>query len=319
MSEPTDSSPDSSPDSSYDLAPVKPPPPPEPAAEEPPARAPAPVAAPALPGAAAAPLPEKACPHCGFRVVGRPRNNRCPECGAQLNEAAADLLQFAPGAWTRTVAIGPLVLMIAILGHVAAVFRAYGFLHFGQPYPLHAAAAALTILGVWLLTLQDPHLQSRRLHTVWTARTLSLVLLLFWILLAAHRQQDPDVRETRVDLLFFLAQATLAALAFIVCGYARNLALRIPNDSVAHHFYLLSYLMFPFLLVAMFGHFFDLERFIIAFFCSFPAIAVLGAIALWLMISFLRLSLDMYVAAATGQSIKERRERTIAAQKKPPR
>ena len=55
------------------------------------------------------------------------------------------------------------------------------------------------------------------------------------------------------------------------------------------------------------------------FFCSFPAIAVLGIIALWLMVSFLRLSLDMYVSAATGESIKERASAVIAAQKKPPR
>ena len=93
--------PSDSPDSSYDLAPVFPP-----AGDRPPPKAESiptgiPQAIPTgIPQATAA-LVERNCPHCGFRVVGRPRGNRCPECSAALDDAAVDLIQFSPPRWTR--------------------------------------------------------------------------------------------------------------------------------------------------------------------------------------------------------------------------
>src|SRR6185437_1307683 len=102
--------------SSYDLAPVTPPAKPE----RPPAR-PAPASA-----AASLPVPaarlqaaeiqiEHNCPHCGFRIVGKPRNNRCPDCNAALDELTTGLLQFAPTGWTRKISTGALIVAAGIL------------------------------------------------------------------------------------------------------------------------------------------------------------------------------------------------------------
>ena len=305
-------------DSSYDLAPVSPPagdrPPPKP--DSVPAGMPRSV--PAGMPQAAAPLVERNCPHCGFRVVGRPRGNRCPECSAALNETAGDLLQFSPPRFTRTLALGALLLMIAIFMHAAGILRAFDRVHFWKPFPIHAAAAGLACLGTFLLTRQDPLPASRRPALTWIARSLSILVLLLWLFLAARPPADPEIREPRVDALMLIAQLFLAALIYVNCTYARQLALRVPNDSVAHHFYLISYAFPPMLFVLLYGHYFDLALFMTAFFCGIPAIAVLGGTALWLAVTLLRLFVDLLNAATAADSIAIRRQRMMEAQKRPP-
>src|SRR5579862_3162432 len=64
---------------------------------------------------------ERICPHCGFRVVGKPRGNRCPECSAPLDLAAADLLQFAPAGWIREISWGPVLIALAMFVHIGGL------------------------------------------------------------------------------------------------------------------------------------------------------------------------------------------------------
>ena len=187
----------------------------------------------------------------------------------------------------------------------------------GAHFHFHVLGAALVFVGTILLTFRDPHPASRKPVLTWTALLLSLLVLLLWAFLATHPPQIPNLRDPRVDGLMVFAQFCLAALIFVNCYYARHLAQRIPNDSIAHHFYLLSYGLPPMLFVLLYGHFFDFGIFMTAFFCGIPAIAVLGGTTLWLAATLLRFFIEMLNAATAGDAIAIRRQRVMDAQKRP--
>src|ERR1035437_5050998 len=65
-------------------------------------------------------LPERVCPHCGFRIVGKALRGRCPECSAALDEPN-DRLQFSDPHWLATVSNGTLLLALAIAGQAAGI------------------------------------------------------------------------------------------------------------------------------------------------------------------------------------------------------
>src|SRR5215471_4022805 len=69
-----------------------------------------------------APVAERTCPNCGFRVFGNLKRGRCPQCAAPLDSRSADLLQFADARWIRVLAWGALSLAAALAAHIGGLF-----------------------------------------------------------------------------------------------------------------------------------------------------------------------------------------------------
>ncbi len=286
-------------DSSYDLAPATPP------SARP---APRPDVAPAgIPVAPAQPIQERPCPHCGFRIVGKPRNNRCPDCSAPLDQTATDLLQFSTPAWTRAVSWGAIVVVVAIMAHVAgSVVQFRGFQSEGAK-ALHAGAAALVFVGVCMTTVREKLQGAKRSPLAILSRLLALAAIGFWGLAIAKTsmQNFAHCAALVVDMV----------LGFTFCYFAAGLSMRVPNDGLVQHFRILPYalvLVFAGLLFSAVVPSDDMWYLREMFFCSIPLVAAMAGILLWLAITLLRFAIELRRTAAAAEEIVERRIRRSA-------
>jgi hypothetical protein len=329
------------PDSSYDFAPLPEDPapatPPKPA-PKPPAKsapkktpaarvsepsgeiplAPAPAPSPKAPAAdrpttAPRPItrpdetPGTPCPHCGFLIRGKTSRNRCPECSGSLEPSAINLLQFAPTAWTRTLAFGTLLLLPAIAAYVAAIILTWSNHSPADKYA-HLAAPAFALLGTLLVTIRDPHAIEKSPFAL-PARLAALAVLILWLPLTL---KDPTPRAAHL-MLYPILLAT-AAHAFCLGFHLRALAIRIPSDSLAAQALNLAWILSALCLFLLTLTLFDLARpeYLALFMCAFPLIAILGALLLWAAIFSLMMTLQLFSAASAADLIATRRATTAA-------
>ncbi len=260
-------------------------------------------------------LVERTCPHCGFRIVGKPPRGRCPDCNAPLELGIADLLQFSSAAWVRWIAWGPLMLVAAIALHVGAVI--YCLTH---PMPaalgqlLHAGGAVIACAGIWCVTSGPPGgggVPHRRPLMALLARWLSVVVAISWVLVWAFATMG---RMPAMNAFMVIAIALMIAESIPLAGFLNGLAARIPNDSLVHQFLNLVWIA-PVLLglglihqVGQSYRLYDLTIFFTSiFFCTFPLAGVVAGLVAWATVALMKLTLELRHAAVTIEAIGVRR------------
>ena len=259
-------------------------------------------------------LQERNCPHCGFRIYGKPRQGRCPECAAPLDLTATDLLQFSSTGWVRGLTLGMFWLALGVGGQAAAVFFAWGLSpKIGDG--IHLAAACATIIGTWIITQPEPGIGTAKTSFATSSRGLSLVVATLWgVNLAAMIMHKPYFEHC----FMYLTLLAMAAQAMYLGAHLRIVATRIPSDSLATQSFNMGWL---FAIMCVF--FIILQYFGIAnvgylqfFFCSFPMVGGLIAIILWAMVTLIRMGFEIWQCAVTASVIAEKKAARAAGQKK---
>ena len=318
-------------DSPYELAPKSesPPPAPAPAPELTPRGAP-------VPPPAAPSLAERTCPHCGFRIVGKPPRGRCPECAAALDEVATDLLQFADRRWVLGLSNGALLLAAATLLQVVAsvmIWRA-GAGGGGDSTVweagdlLHGVAGILAAAAVWLLTITEPGTAVSRTPMAPLARLAALLVGALWaaaIFLPhpappAPNGTQPQPLSGHAQPLTVIIILATALMAVLVALHLRRLARRIPSDGLVAQLLNVAALIVAMCLLLGVLHILGLadpENLRFTFMFVFPMTTVMSLILVWALWTLLRAALEFRHCAAAGQTILARQAlRAEAAQAK---
>jgi hypothetical protein len=263
-------------------------------------------------------LIERCCPHCGFKVVGRPRRGRCPECnGAILDTSLADMLQFSGAPWVRTRAVAAFLLALAVPLHIAGAVGMW-MEHTFVGEAAHAAAAVLIALGAWIVTARDNEGTRRRYVSMGlTARVATLAAAGFWItawalVVAGHAA---SLRGIMVAALLIMAIEAVG-----LCVYLYGLTGRIPSDGLATQFYFMAWVIpvvCAILIAAQYANVPALMQ--LLFFSMIPLTGCLIGILGWVTSSLVRLGLELRSVAATADAIAIKRELRAQQQaKKPP-
>ena len=185
-----------------------------------------------------------ACRSCGYNLRGLRPGDRCPECGASIDQSlVADRLQFANPAWLRAVSGGVrqvrwgfIVTSLTALAALAveAVFpsRSHGAIAAAVLGTTAALAALITCWGVWRATAPNPHelTQPRRSRAIYIARAALIVVALLLTLAVYATSLGPS------DAAALLIGATLLGAVVAAAATLRRLselAERIPAMSLA--------------------------------------------------------------------------------------
>lgn len=299
-------------DSSYDIVPPQPAPAPPPRADivgagggaydtVEPVEAPRPATT--VTTVAPEVVEERLCPHCGFRIVGRVKRARCPDCAAALDEVAVDLLQFSPAGWVRTMGGGAFLMAIGLVGFVIAVVFSWSG---REPYDKWAymAAPCVVLAAVWLLTRADPEDKGASPTRI-ASRVMSLVAGASWIVPIAL-----NVHGKATLPWLYLSLVLSAGQALCVGLHMRTLAVRVPSDSLAAQALNLAGLV-AFVCLFLIGlqatGAAERVNLRLGFFCAFPMIGGLLAVLGWAIVFCLMLGLQLFAAAAAGRDIAYRK------------
>ncbi len=205
-------------------------------------------------------LQDISCRNCGYNLRGLPDHAQCPECDIPIARSIqGDLLQLCEPRWVQRLAAGALWIIFGVLGGIvlsliagvvgtvliiAGVISQQTFIVALVGITLLIASAQ--VIGFWMLTEPDPGAQDDK---PLTARILARYCLLV-TLVAAPLQilADPSgggvgsvQLMTLGGLQLALGIAAIVLLAaqtvgyFALFTYARQLALRIPEMSLASH------------------------------------------------------------------------------------
>lgn len=268
--------------------------------------APEPTLAPKVEEAApAAPVAERVCPHCGFRVLGKTPRNRCPECAGDLS-ASDELLQFSSPRWPRQVAAGCFLLIPSVLLHCGAMTLAWRWDETETGAACHFVAALVGVIGAWMLATPETRRNAPGMPFRWPIRLLAIgaavVSAMVVVAMARRGALQP------VPLLVLL-QVILAGLALVTGLHVRALAVRIPNDSLVWWAQNCAWLV-PVCALTQ-AVFFIMGRakaeFMMLFMCAIPMAAgfvVMGLAACW---TLFRIGMELRTCAVTAEGIVQRR------------
>lgn len=108
-------------------------------------------------------LDDVRCVCCGYNLRGLHQNGACPECATPIGRSIrGDFLRFAEPEWVRRVAVGVLMLAVALI--VALLLGCLGaavsLLSMSRGVYLQMViswfASFMTWVGTWLMTARDP-------------------------------------------------------------------------------------------------------------------------------------------------------------------
>ncbi len=276
-------------DSSYDFATPAAPNPPAPASDAPPPETARP---------AHQRLPERNCPQCGYLIVGKPRQNRCPECRAPLDDSIADRLQFCDSNWIRQASWGALAVALAVPAHIGGTYLAALA---GDPVrgsALHVIGAALTLAGIWMITAPEDTRPQRRALLALFARGLAIAATVMWL--------GATVVASRQGAVLWLMVPALAAMAgeAVAFGlFASGLAARVPHEGLTNQFRNFALLLPGFFGFLSFCLFHDVMAYYQIFFCSFPLLGALAGLLLWVGATLVRFFLELRHAARAADAV----------------
>ncbi len=309
-------------DQSYDFAepdPPKPKPPerrPKPASQTPASGTAAPAANQPAPLEPPKPPVETTCRFCGFIMKGPPKP-RCPECAAPMDKSVADLIKFADSAWVRGLSTGLLLITVAIALHAGGAGLRYGSIPAAGA--AHVLAAAIFAAGTFMLTRARPDQPESNVGAK-MARAGSIGVLILWLpVMALTFKPIGTYIVLRKTLL--ISTLLVQALCAVIIGYhAARLASNIPDDSLPaqsiNSGWLVLVLCVFFTLVQVLD--LSLAGYMTLFFCSFPLIAGLIVAAVWVIITAIRMALELKTSAVEGEAIQVRRAQRAAGIKPGP-
>ena len=181
------------------------------------------------------------CHNCDYNLRGLPRDGRCPECGEAIEPSLAPTcLRYSEPRWLRKLVAGAvLVLASAVVDTVLIVVRVY-FLRFWSPaqFPLYCAqlaASLVAFLGFWKVTAPEPG------DTETSGFTARYVLRMFAVLAVSLRLSTlilvVDVGAGPPAAAWAIGIVGVTVARFVAgCVFARQIALRVPNEPIARRF-----------------------------------------------------------------------------------
>lgn len=105
-------------------------------------------------------IEQVSCITCGYDLRGQSIEDKCPECGAPVEQSLrGDLLQYADPSWLRTIARGAALvkwgvwLVVAYIPLVIAVAIVFGLVLAGRVSVVYENAATYFALGVLVIGL----------------------------------------------------------------------------------------------------------------------------------------------------------------------
>jgi len=187
------------------------------------------------------------CRACGYNLRSLDPNGICPECGTAVGRSVhGDLLRFCDPTWVGRLASGMNWIVAGIVCHVLTAVLAASVAGFiaattgSMPEPqsgwvafLYMPAALVNLIGCWRVTTPEP----RRLEQESTLSARRLVRFTF----VATFVLEPianllDQSGAPISEAIGLLVGTLGLVGLLaVFVYARQLALRIPDDRLAKH------------------------------------------------------------------------------------
>jgi hypothetical protein len=251
------------------------------------------------------------CLYCGLLVFGNPRA-RCPECSAPMDDSATDLLQFAEPRWTRSVALALPLIAAAIVGHAAGAFFRWTSPRIVEA-TVHAAAAGILLVGVFLATRPDRQTSAPARQQSLLACLAATVTAIAWLVLLLIAMKLLGRAMTKSLLL--LAVVAQGFLAAVLGFYARSLAMRLPDDTIAAHARIAGWLTTAVCGTVLVIQFLELTTIVhlMFFMCSFPMIAGFFVALLFAVVTLLRLTVNMLEAARSAQRILTLRQHRMSA------
>jgi hypothetical protein len=178
------------------------------------------------------------CRHCAYNLRGMTEDGACPECGTSVGRSLlGDQLRFSDPVWVRTLATG---MTWIVWGFVLGILLAVALMILGftipnlDPYVISAigsVSSLVMLVGYWKVTAPEPGVleapgMTLRSFVRWATVAGAVVSLTsqFAVIL------DPITAGVVKGIGGLIGMAGFLAL-FV---YARRLALRVPDDSLAH-------------------------------------------------------------------------------------
>jgi hypothetical protein len=179
------------------------------------------------------------CRKCGYNLRGLSPNGRCPECGTAVGRSLqGDYLHFADPQWVRTLASGMDWLVAALLLGiiVGAAVRGITGGPSGETLWTECAqllASLISFVGYWKLTTPDP--VGLEDPSKITARKLTRITQLAGLATAVAAILVPKSWSVLPVIVAAFVIVIAIVGMFATLTYARQLALRIPDERMAGH------------------------------------------------------------------------------------
>jgi len=178
------------------------------------------------------------CRHCGYNLRGLSEIGACPECGTAIGRSLfSDQLRFSDPVWVRTLASGITwilygIVLSILLGILSVVISSV--IPNLDPRVMTAiggVSSLVILVGYWKVTVPEPG--------VIEVSGIALHSYVRWTLVSGTVINLTAQSSAMLDPLIVGGITTVGGLIglagfFALSVYARRLALRVPDDSLAH-------------------------------------------------------------------------------------
>jgi len=183
------------------------------------------------------------CRACGYNLRGTDPQSVCPECGTAIGwSLVGDRLRFADPIWVRRLSTGAGCLIAALLlnltlgcisrgmvsgvvGHGTSLFTTF----------LDMLPSAIGAVGYWLVTTPEPVEKfNGPVQVRITARWCCVLPPVINLMLVPMATQDSWLSMITVIGIFVMLGGLIGLVGqFTLLVYARRIALRVPDESLA--------------------------------------------------------------------------------------
>lgn len=190
------------------------------------------------------------CVRCGYNLRSLMPDAVCPECAARVSESTRpDLLRFADIRWRRSLALGTLLMLAGITGYVVIIvlFAALAFSGligilfqrlaggWGSMIIITSTGLPLLIccLGYWAFTRREPGWRHNPLDTHHRLISRIALALMVILMLVEWISQSTVAIPASLPRPLWLGLICVWVVTFGI--YAKQLALRVPNEPLARY------------------------------------------------------------------------------------
>lgn len=189
---------------------------------------------------------ELPCISCGYNLFSMSTENICPECGVAVGRSVmGDYLKYCNPKWVSKLSIGTNMVVIGVFIFIVVFVLGIAMVSSGTGMGRQASASTgialavvlliarlLLVIGYFFLTAPDPVKSSGGTRARFLARWFLFGTFLFEI------GQAASIAGRNLDLYMALNYGRLITMLvglFALLVFCRQLAKRVPDDSLATH------------------------------------------------------------------------------------